>query len=86
MTGDGKVTAVGVGTAKIVGKAKGLADTATVNVTATANIRTFNVDAVGATGCADPIYHSARQVASAAPCPISDMSQPMRGLASMRRP
>jgi hypothetical protein len=80
VTGDGKVTAVGVGTAKIVGKAKGLADTATVNVTATANIRTFNVDAVGSTGCDDPIYHSARQVASAAHVVIyEDTNNPAGG-------
>ncbi|HSU12453.1 hypothetical protein [Longimicrobium sp.] len=66
VTGDGKVTALAVGTAQIVGKAEGRADTATINVTATANIRTFNVDAVGITGCDQPVYHSARQVASAA--------------------
>jgi hypothetical protein len=80
VAGDGKVTAVSVGTAQIIGKAGGQTDTATINVLASSSIKTFNVDAVSATGCDAPVYHGARQVASASHVVIyEDLNNPAGG-------
>jgi hypothetical protein len=80
VTGDGKVTGVAVGTAEIVVKSGGQSDTATVNVLQAGSIKTFNVDAVSSSGCTEPIYHGARQVASTAHVLIyEDVNNPTGG-------
>ncbi|HEX8903807.1 MAG TPA: Ig-like domain-containing protein, partial [Longimicrobiaceae bacterium] len=80
VTGDGKVTGVSVGTADIVVRAGGQTDTSTINVLAAGSIKTFNVDAVSASGCDEPEYHGARQVASAAHVLIyEDVNNPAGG-------
>lgn len=66
VTNDGKVTAVAVGTAQITATAGGQTATVTVNVVATPNIRTFNVESVSDDGCSNPNYVQARLVASTA--------------------
>lgn len=80
VTADGKVTGVAVGTAEIVAKSGGKADTATINVLAAANIRTFNVESTSATGCENPQYHPARLVATTAHVMLyEDMQNPTGG-------
>ncbi|HEX8244762.1 MAG TPA: Ig-like domain-containing protein, partial [Longimicrobium sp.] len=80
VTADGKVTAVSIGVTDIIAKVGSLSDTATVNVLAAGTIRTFNVDALSATGCDDPVYHPARQVASASHTLIfEDLQNPPGG-------
>jgi hypothetical protein len=66
VTSDGKVTGVSVGTAQITARAGGQTATATINVVATPNIRTFNVESTSTTGCDAPEYVQARLVASTA--------------------
>ncbi|HEX6750163.1 MAG TPA: Ig-like domain-containing protein [Longimicrobium sp.] len=80
VTGDGKVTGVSVGTTDIIVKAGGQTDTSTINVLAQGSIKTFNVDALSETGCEEPVYHPARQVASAAHVAIyEDLNNPSGG-------
>lgn len=80
VTADGKVTAVSIGVTKVIAKVGSLADTSTVNVLAAGSIRTFNVDANSVTGCDAPVYHPARQVASASHVVIfEDLNNPTGG-------
>ncbi|HET7463680.1 MAG TPA: Ig-like domain-containing protein [Longimicrobium sp.] len=66
VTSSGKVTAVAVGTATITAKTGGQVATATINVLAGSNFRTFNVESTSETGCDNPQYHLSRLVASTA--------------------
>ncbi|HEU4559575.1 MAG TPA: Ig-like domain-containing protein [Longimicrobium sp.] len=66
VSSDGKVTAVAVGTAQITATSGGQTATVTVNVVATPNIRTFNVESVSDDGCSGPEYVQARLVATTA--------------------
>ncbi|HYH82097.1 MAG TPA: Ig-like domain-containing protein [Longimicrobium sp.] len=80
VTNDGKVTAVSVGTAQITASAGGQTATATINVLAAGNFRTFNVESTSATGCDAPQYHPARLVASTAHVLVyEDMQNPAGG-------
>lgn len=79
VSSSGKVTAVALGTATITAKSGGKTATATINVLAGSNFRTFNVESTDETGCANPQYHLSRLVASTAHVEVYEDTQNPNG-------